>query len=125
MTIETWMENDSGNLIPVNLPGGNLYQGDDGANLIGVKLSKDGNPVEVSGDVSGRIIKPDGEVITCTGNYTDEGNPYIILPQEAYSTPGRLLIQVKVDGTTIGAMEATVYPAFTESIIGGETDGSD
>jgi len=124
LTIETWMENDSGNLIPVN-QGGFLYQGDEEANLIGVKFTKDGEPVDITGEVTGRIVKPDGEIITCTGNYTDEGNPYIILPMEAYSTPGRLMIQVKVDGTTIGALEATVYPAFTESIIGGETDGSD
>lgn len=117
---ETWLDTDL-NVLPhvVPLPD-DTFTSDAQANLVGVRVTKAGQPVTVSGAVKGYVIKPDGTAITVNGSKSGS-TAYVILPASAYTAPGKIMVIIKsVDGdraTTLGACECVMHRAMTEAIV--------
>lgn len=114
---ETWLDTDLTVLPHVVALPDDTFTADAQANKVGVRVTKAGQPVTVSGTIRGYVIKPDGTTIAVTGSKS--GNTaWIILPAAAYTAPGRIMVIIKsVDGdrtTTLGACEGTMHRAMTE-----------
>lgn len=114
---ETWLDTDL-TVLPhvVQLPD-DTFTADAQANKVGVRVTKAGQPVTVSGTINGYVIKPDGSTITVNGSKS--GNTaWIILPAIAYTAPGKIMVIIKsVDGesvTTLGACECVMHRTATE-----------
>ena len=121
--IETWLRQDLNRLVNVQSLQGQLFSRDDGGNLIGVKVTRDGEPVELEGTIAGYCILPDGETIDitpATGNtgIRNGNEAYVILPQLAYSIPGQISIVIKLAHdsgvTTLAACTGYVYRSRTD-----------
>lgn len=110
--IETWLDCDLMKPAPVLYPEGRLFSQDNRGNLVGVRVFKDGAPVNLSGGVTGYCILATGDSIPVAGTISSN-KAWIILPENAYSVPGQINIIIKlVDGTdvaTIGAVVSTVF----------------
>ena len=114
---ETWLDTDLTVLPHVVALPDDTFTADAQANLVGVRVTKAGQPITVSGTINGYVIKPDGTTNTVTGGKS--GNTaQIILPAAAYTTPGKIMVIIKsVDGetvTTLGACECVMHRAMTE-----------
>ena len=114
--IETWYEQDLMKTVPVK-DLGNIYYQDSVANLIGVKVTKNGTDFSLSGNVNGYCIIADGSTIPVIG--TRSGNKAsIVLPANAYSINGPIAITIKLtDGsavTTLCACVGTVTRSRTD-----------
>lgn len=114
---ETWLDTDL-TVLPhvVPLPD-DTFTADAQANKVGVRVTKAGQSVTVSGTIKGYIIKPDGSTITVNGSKS--GNTaYVILPATAYTAPGKIMVIIKsLDGetvTTLGACECIMHRTTTE-----------
>ena len=118
---EHWVESDLGRLPTVNRLAGRVFTHDSLANKIGVRVTKGGEPVELSGTVKAFVKKPNGDTIEVTG--TASGNEaYVILPSAAYTSTGMLGIYIRLvneDSTvTLGGVEGLCYRSRTGTIIG-------
>lgn len=114
---ETWLDTDLTVLPHVVALPDDTFTADAQANKVGVRVTKAGQPVTVSGTVKGYVIKPDGTTITVTGSKS--GNAaYVILPATAYTEPGKIMVIIKsLDGetvTTLGACECVMHRTATE-----------
>lgn len=114
---EVWLETDMAALPNVVALPDDTFTADAQANKVGVRVTKAGQAVTVSGTIRGYVIKPDGSTINVTGSKS--GNTaYVILPAIAYTTPGKITVIIKaVDGetiTTLGACECVMHRALTE-----------
>ena len=111
----TWMETDLASMVTVR-KFGNIFSKDNMANLIGVKVTAYGLPVELEGNVTVSVIRPDGETITVAGE-KEENTAWVILPADAYDKVGRIQIFIKMTTenrtVTIGAVEGKVYQTMT------------
>ena len=114
---ETWLDTDL-TVLPhvVPLPD-DTFTADAQANKVGVRVTKAGQAVTVSGTIKGYVIKPDGSTITVNGSKS--GNTaYVILPATAYTAPGKIMVIIKsIDGetvTTLGACECVMHRTTTE-----------
>jgi len=110
--IETWLDCDLMKPAPVLYPEGRLFSQDNQGNLIGVRVTKDGAPVTLSGGVTGYCILATGTAVPVAG--TISGNKAsIVLPESAYAVPGMINIIIKLSQdnavTTIGAIVSTVF----------------
>lgn len=121
--IETWLRQDLKGLVTVRSLQGQVFSLDNGGNLIGVKVTKDGKPVTLTGTVTGYCILSDGQTVTVTGSGSSgiqNGNEaYIVLPQLVYSVPGQISIVIKLTSgsvtTTLAACTGYVYRSRTSN----------
>lgn len=121
--IETWLRQDLNRMVRVQSLQGQVFSLDDGGNLIGVRVTKDGEPVSLAGTVTGYCILSDGQTVNVTGSGNagiQNGNEaYIVLPQLAYSVPGQLSIVIKITQnstiTTLAACTGYVYRSRTDN----------
>lgn len=121
--IETWLRQDLKGLVTVRSLQGQVFSLDNGGNLIGVKVTKDGQPVTLTGTVTGYCILSDGQTVTVTGSGKSgiqNGNEaYIVLPQLVYSVPGQISIVIKLTSgsvtTTLAACTGYVYRSRTSN----------
>lgn len=121
--IETWLRQDLKGLVTVRSLQGQVFSLDNGGNLIGVKVTKDGTPVTLTGTVTGYCILSDGQTVTVTGSGSSgiqNGNEaYIVLPQLVYSVPGQISIVIKLTSgsvtTTLAACTGYVYRSRTSN----------
>ena len=121
MYVEHWVESDLGRLPNVKRLAGRVFTGDSLANKIGVRVTKDGQAVELSGTVKAFVKKPNGDTFEVTG--TASGNEaWVILPSAAYTSVGMLGIYIRMvseDNTiTLGGIEGYCYRSMTGTIIG-------
>lgn len=109
--IETWFEQDLQKPVKVRYIDGNLFSHNGNGNRIGVIVTNNGDPVTLTGTVSGYAVLADGTTVPCTG--TRSGNKAsILVPAAAYS-PGSILISIFLtDGTTV-----TTLAALSSSVI--------
>jgi hypothetical protein len=109
--IETWLECDLKKPVMMNYPKGLMFSEDSLGNLVGVNVYSDGEPVTLSGSVTGYCILANGSSIPVAGTRA-ANKAYIVMPQAAYKVPGLIVIIIKLsDGsayTTLAAMTATV-----------------
>lgn len=119
MMFEYWLETDLQRLAEVK-HSGIVFSQDSGANKIGVKVTNNGIPVTLTGTVNGYVIKPDGTTIEITGDKS--GNEaWVVLSSSAYSVVGSISVFVKLingtEVTTLGGVEAYVYPSKTANVL--------
>lgn len=109
--IETWFEQDLQKPVKVRYIDGNLFSHNGNGNRIGVIVTNNGDPVTLTGTVSGYAVLADGTTVPCTGSIS--GNKAsILVPAAAYS-PGSILISIFLtDGTTV-----TTLAALSSSVI--------
>ena len=110
---EYWINTDVNELPTVQMFCGVVFRDDEEANKIGVIVTDNGEAVELEGDVSATIIKPDGSTITENGSKSGN-SAWVVLPSSAYSAAGKISVFIKItNGTevsTLGGIEAYVYP---------------
>lgn len=118
--IETWLNQDMMQAVKVRYLDGNLFSQDNAGNLIGVKLTRDGEDYSGGGTVSANVIRADGGTVAVTGALSGNAAT-VVLPQSAYAVPGVVSIVVKltVSGAiiTIAAVVANIYQSSTETAI--------
>lgn len=118
--IETWYNQDLSNPVQVQYLHGNVFSQDNGGNLIGVNVYKDGQPATLSGSVSASVIRTDGATVAVSGGLA--GNKAnVVLPQAAYAVPGIISVVVKLTNgatvTTLCAVVANVYQSSTDTVV--------
>lgn len=115
--VQTWFSQDLQKAVKVNYIDGNLFTHNGNGNSIGVRVYDDGEPVTLTGTVSGYVITSDGSTVPCVG--ARSGNEATItIPPAAYQ-PGNAFITIFLtDGstvTTLCAAQTTVLQARTGS----------
>ena len=116
MLIESWVQQDLNRLVNVTPLSGDFFSGDADGNLLGVKVTNNGQPVELTGTCQGCIILPDGSSFLMDGEI--EGNKaWLVLPHAVYSQVGVVSVVIKVGTTTAAAFSGFVYRTMTDSII--------
>lgn len=114
--LETWLESELQGLPEVRqLPGGTFTQ-DNKANRIGVEVTDGGAAAALSGTVSAKVIRADGQTVTVSGSRS--GNKaWADLTEACYAVQGRIQVCIKLtDGdtvTTLGGCEGTVIRSRT------------
>lgn len=103
--IETWLNQDLQKPVKVQYIDGSLFSNNGNGNRIGVVVTDNGEPVTISGTVSGYVVVSDGSTVPCTG--AKSGNrASILIPPAAY-VPGSAFISLFVtDGTTVTTLAA-------------------
>lgn len=115
--IETWLEQDLQKPVQVKHLDGNLFSHNGNGNRIGVRVYNNGEPVTLSGTVSGYVVTADGSTVPCTG--ARSGNSAsILIPAAAYQ-PGAVFVTVFLtDGstvTTLASVATNVLQARTNN----------
>ena len=115
--IETWFNQDLQKPVKTQYIDGSLFSNNGNGNRIGVVVTDNGEPVTISGTVSGYVVISNGSTVPCTG--AKSGNrASILIPPAAY-VPGSAFISLFVtDGTTVttlAALSTTVLQTRTES----------
>ena len=118
--IESWFAQDLKKPVKVHYLDGNVFSVDNKGNLVGVEVFDNGIAANLSGTVSGTVIRPDGATVGVSGTLSSN-KAYIVLPQAAYALPGTISIVVKLttetETTTLLAVVANVYMSSTDSIV--------
>ena len=112
--METWFDQDLGEPVKIRTMTGVMFRQDSQGNLVGVRITKDGEAVTLAGTVTGYVIRADGTTITVSG--TRSGNTaYIILPATACAVTGPVTITIKLaEGSeilTLAAMQGYIQAA--------------
>ena len=117
---ELWFDTDLSQPQKVHAVQGNVFSQDRLANKIGVRVKNNGTDVNLSGTVTGYIIRADDTTVTVSG--TRSGNTaYVILPEAAYAVVGQIQVSIQLtDGnakTTLCACTGYVHRSMTDTII--------
>ena len=84
---------------------GDLVWGDSEANVVRVTVTMDGEPVQLSGTVVGRILRADGQTLvwdTAPTTWIDGSDAVVLLPASAYSVSGPATLSVALaDGDAL------------------------
>ena len=91
-------------------------------NVFGVRLTRDGNPVDVSlVSCIGYFIRADGETVVINGGLGVNGVCRVILPQSCYAVEGTFSLALKLSGQgvtgTIRIVDGTVINTTTGTVI--------
>lgn len=113
---QTWVHSDLKHMVQAEELNGVLFEKDNNANRIGVILTDNGVPAQVSGSVMGYVILRNGVTEKIAGSIS--GNrASIVLPSSVYDIEGPVSIVIKLDETTIGACRGYVRKYITDNII--------
>lgn len=106
--IETWFQQDFSEPVKVKHLDGFVFSSDDKANLIGVRMYRNGSPQQLYGSIIGYCVLADGMSIPVNGNIS-ENSASIIVPDSAYSVPGPISFVIKnVDGASVTTLACIV-----------------
>ena len=114
--IETWLKCDLHSLVRVQELSGDLFTADNQANRIGVIVTDNGQPVQLTGGTVGYVIRPDEATVIVNGSIS-ENRAWIDLPASAYVVEGPISIVIKNSNTTIGACHGYMKRSTTDHII--------
>ena len=117
MQFETWLKSDLKKPLSVIDLKGNFFTEDSGANLVGVELYDNGQPVTISGTITGYVIRQDGAMVPPITGTASGNKAQIILSGACYEIPGTISIVIKVGDTAIGACVGSVYRATSDSVV--------
>ena len=85
-----------------------IGEGDENANRFGVRLFRNGEPVEISGTCQGFFMAPNGTNILVSGSDytgTEYNKAWVQLPQACYDYEGQFALAIKiVDSNVTGTM---------------------
>ena len=116
MVFETWLKSDLKKPMRVVPLTGNLFSADNNGNLVGVEVFDNGQPAQLTGAVTGYVIRADGATVTVTGEL-DGNKASIVLPASAYIVVGQVSIVIKVGTVTVGACVSNVYRTNTDTLV--------
>lgn len=116
MVFETWLKSDLKKPMRVVPLTGNLFSADNNGNLIGVEVLDNGQPAQLTGAVTGYVIRADGATVTVVGEL-DGNKASIVLPASAYIVVGQVSIVIKVGTVTVGACVSNVYRTNTDTLV--------
>ena len=116
MEIRTVLKSDLTKPVKVKNLDGNLFSQDNGANVIYVEVTDNGEPVTLTGGIQGYVVRGDGYTVTVTGS-VENGKAKVVLNEACYRVLGAISIVVKAGTTTIGACQGYVYRSSTDSIV--------
>lgn len=110
--IETWFNQDLQQPVKVHYLDGSLFSHNGNGNRIGVHVFNNGEPVTLSGTVSGYVVTADGSTVPCTGSRSGN-NASILIPAAAYQ-PGAVFITVFLtDGNTVTTLASVATNVLT------------
>ena len=98
-----------------------LCEGDNEANIFGVRIYKDGQPFNPTGSCVGYFIRPEQTTVVING--VIQGNvAYVSLPLSCYVYPGNFTLAIKItdgQGFTDGMriVDGTVVQTYTGEIV--------
>ena len=120
MYFETWLKTDLDHLQGFIDLTGSAYTDDAGSNLIGVKVYKDGLPVNLTGTITAYAIRPDGATVTITGS-KEQNRAWVVLPSTCFIENGILSLAIRhtqnSEKITLAACRLYVYRTLTDSIV--------
>ena len=118
--IETWFSQDTQQAVKVHYLDGNLFSLDNNGNKIGVNMFTNGSPSNISGSISANVVRSDGVTVPVEGNKSNN-KAWVVLPQDAYISPGVVSIVIKAtDGgniTTLCVVVSNVYRTSTDAVV--------
>lgn len=116
MQFETWLKTDMQEPLKVVELDTSLFGRDVNANIIGVEITDGGEPVTLTGDVHGYVIRSTGTTVPLNG--TLSGNrAQIVLNESCYLDPGSISIAIKIGSTTVAACHGYVYRTETDTVV--------
>ena len=95
-----------GMILPEAIPG-LLYMNENQAHQFVISCTRGGSAVTLTGSVTGRFLRADGQTILLTGTITS-GKAVLTLPQSCYVVPGRYTLAVF---NTVSSTTTTIYAA--------------
>ena len=114
--IETWLKCDLKSMVRVHELDGDLFTADNQANRIGVIVTDNGQPVQLTGGTVGYVIRPDEATVIVNGS-TSSNRAWIDLPASAYVAKGPISVVIKNSNTTIGACHGYMKRSTTDHIV--------
>ena len=116
MQFETWLHTDLQKPLNVVELDTSFFTQDEDANIIGVEITDNGTPVELTGNVHGYIISASGTTVPIDG--TKSGNrAQITLNKNCYLDPGGISIAIKIGTTTVAACHGYVHRTETDTVV--------
>jgi len=91
----------------IELENGSIYRsflnntigsGDDLANRFGVRVLRNGQPENITGNCFGLFIRADGATVTIESGFVDGNLAYIELPEACYAVEGQFTLAIKCRG---------------------------
>lgn len=116
MEIRTVLKTDLTKPVKVQNLNGNFFSQDNMANAIYVEVTDNGEPVTLSGGITGYVVRGDGYTVVINGTIED-GKAKVVLNEGCYRVTGAISVVVKAGTTTIGACHGYVYRSSTDSIV--------
>lgn len=124
------MANYREDIVNIELTGGNIHRafmqktiggGDDRANRFGVRVYRNGEPEQLTGNCFGLFIRADGATVPIN-NGTISGNlAYVTLPETCYAVEGVFTLAIKVstagDTTTLRIVDGMVSRTSTDTAV--------
>ena len=93
-THEIWLKTDLKRPITVQTLHGLLFSADNQGDKVGFEVYDNGNPVTLSGVITGYIIKANNETVVVSGSF-DGNRAWIVCPANAYDAIGPIYIAIK------------------------------
>ena len=121
--VKTWLKTDLSKQIPVIAIDGEMFNFDNQGNVIGVEVYDNGEPVTLTGDIIGYVIRADGTTVYIEGEIDSvkTNRATITLPAVAYAIIGGVTIVIRcINGdqkTVIGACRSHVTRSRTDEIV--------
>lgn len=113
---ETWLHSDLQQIPEVVPLKGNLFSADQQGNRVGVIVTNNQQPVQLTGSVNGYVIRSDGRTVIHNGAMQDN-RAWFDLSASCYVAVGPIQIIVKVGNTTVGACSAYVFRSSTDTYV--------
>jgi hypothetical protein len=123
-THEIWLKTDLKRPITVQTLHGLLFSADNQGDKVGFEVYDNGNPVTLSGVITGYIIKANNETVVVSGSF-DGNRAWIVCPANAYDAIGPIYIAIKSRAsaatnaitTTLGMCTTYVQRTATGDIV--------
>lgn len=107
-TFERWFTQDLNKPILPQHGQGLVFTGDDGTPLVGVHVTRNGAPADLSGTVSCTVIRADGTTVPVTGGTISGGDVSVVLSSACFNIRGPIGVALAV---TSGSTTMTVLKA--------------
>lgn len=108
-TFERWFTQDLNKPILPQHGQGLVFTGDDGTPLVGVHVTRNGAPADLSGAVSCTVIRADGTTVPVTGGTISGGDVSVVLSSACFNIRGPIGVALAV---TSGSTTMTVLKAM-------------
>jgi hypothetical protein len=109
---EIWVNCELTEPAVVYYPKGELFEDDVNGNIVGVRVYRDHQPVNLTGMIVGYCVLANGTNIPVNG-YISGNSGYVLLPASCYTVPGKIIIVIKnVEGSTAATLAAVVLTVF-------------